>query len=126
MRVVLDTSALFYPRAIEALDPSWPVFVPSVVFLERSRQLAREGRMRPAEYAAVLRANGWQVEAFGVEEALRAPAPRLGDKDWKRLSRDAMIAGHVRPGDELWTANPRDFRFLGLEASRVVDVAMLR
>lgn len=122
MRIILDTSALFYPRALEALDPAIPVVVPPVVFLERSRQLAREGRMEPAAFARLLRDSGWVVEPFGLEEALRAPTGRLAEPQWRRLARDAMIAGHVRPRDQVWTSNPRDFEALGLSRDQIVDV----
>lgn len=126
MRIILDTGALFYPRALQAIDPSVPVVVPAVVFLERSRQLAREGRMVPAEYRRLLRDSVWLVEPFGEEEALRTPGTRLDDAQWRRLARDAMIAGHVRPGDRLWTSNPRDFATLGVPTEQIVDVHELR
>lgn len=96
--------------------------MPAVVFLERSRQLAREGRMAPAKYLEFVRGSLWILEPFGAEEALRARAHAMDDRAWKRLARDAMVAGHVRAGDRLWTANPRDFVELGLSEAQVVDV----
>lgn len=124
--MVLDTSALFYPAALRALDPVRPVVVPSVVFLERARQLARQGRSTPPEYLALLRDGGWVVEPFGPAEAVRSPAHGLDEHRWRRLARNAMIAGHLLAGAEVWTANPRDFLELGVPAARVVDVDAMR
>ena len=44
------------------------------------------------------------------------------DRAWASHARDAMIAGHVQDRDELWTANPRGFLAVGLDARHLVDV----
>jgi predicted nucleic acid-binding protein len=125
MRIVLDTSALFYPKAIEAARASSPaaLVLPTVVLLERARQLTRAGLDGPAEMAAFVESGGVELEAFGGLEAVRSA--RLAPVDplrWARLSRDVMIAGHLGAGDVLWTANPRDFRELGIPAAQLLDV----
>lgn len=126
MRVILDTSALFYPRALEAIDPAWSVVLPAVAFLERARQLHRQGRMAPEAFRALVLRRGWRIEAFDADLAVRSPAHALADASWRRLARDALIASHVQPGDRLWTANPRDFRRLGVPEDHLVDVATMR
>lgn len=126
MRVVLDTSALFYPEALVDLE-SRPdvdeIVLPAVVFLERARQLSRAGYPGVPKMALLVERGGLTVEAFDVTAAARsATLAPLDDARWGRLSRDAIVAGHVRTGDELWTANPKDFRMLGLPAEQVRDV----
>lgn len=97
------------------------VVVPTVVFTERARHLAKNG-VRPPELLSQLQANRFELEAYGIEEARRF-APRVHDDEaWDRLARDAMIAGHVRSEDVLWTTNPSDFRTLGLDEERIVVV----
>lgn len=121
-RVVLDTGVFFVPSALERLS-SVPhdVVVPAVVLTERARQLAKHG-VDPAELLEALEANAFDVEAYGVDEAL-AWAPGIhADDDWQRLARDAMIAGHVDEGDVLWTTNPADFVEIGVDADRIATV----
>jgi hypothetical protein len=61
---------------------------------------------------------GIEVEPFGQDEARRFAA-RLDDARWARLARDAMVAGHLRPGDLLWTTDPHDFAELGVAPARL-------
>lgn len=119
MSIVLDTSALYYPRALRALrGRAQAIIVPALVLAERARQLHRDRGLDPQDFLAGLLRHGFIVEPSGPSEVLRY-APFLDDTAWRRHSADALIAGHVRDGDELWTANPKDFRALGVE--HVVD-----
>lgn len=99
-----------------------PVVVPAVVFTERARQIRRDGR-DVAELEAALEANEFVVEAHGPEEARRFAVTITDDDDWRRLARDAMIAGHVRDEDVLWTTNPDNFLDVGLEVEQILDVS---
>ncbi|SRR5581483_2332062 len=121
MAVVIDTNVLWHPEVLDLLEDE-DVVVPALVFLERSRQLRQRGR-DPDDLLRNLERLGWRVEPFDVEHAyrsaLRAP---LDDKAWIKLARDAIIAGHVGPGDVLWTFNAKDFRALGVAKERVVDL----
>lgn len=123
MRDVLDTSALYRPDALRRLQKHGrPIVLPAVAFTERARQLAAQG-IPPERFLRYLSENDIQVERFGWPEALRHAVALADDATWRRLARDAMIAGHVRAGDRLWTANPRDFRVLGLRDEQIVDIA---
>lgn len=119
MRVVLDTGVLYRPKALLALAGATAV-VPAVAYLERVRQLRRDGR-DPAELLRLLSRLGLKVEPMTEEIAGRVPG--LDDLHWNRLARDAMVACHLRPGDILWTTNPRDFLELGLAAEQVLALA---
>lgn len=125
MRIVLDTGAFFHPVALRKLKTT-PVrgVVPAVVFAERCRQLQRDGRSIE-RFARDLDEMDFEVEPFGKAEGLRCAAKVVDDRLWARLSRDALVAGHVRDDDVLWTTNPRDFLALGLDPERIVDVSML-
>ncbi len=125
MRIVLDTSALFYPKALESLAAIQQVVLPAVAFLERARQLARQDRMKPLDYRRLIEKQGWGIEPFGADEAVQSPAHLLNDGSWKKLARDAMIASHVQKDDELWTANPKDFIKVGVPSRQIVDVAAM-
>lgn len=118
MRHILDTGVFFRPAALEELSRQRrDVIVPAVVFAERVRQLRRDNR--PVEaFLEALERNHWFVESFTTLEALNAPSVR-DDRLWRRHARDAMIAGHVRDGDALWTTNPEDFRLLGLRLAQL-------
>lgn len=122
VRVILDTGVFFKPLALRRLaDLPHPVVVPAVAFAERARQLAKRG-VSADDFLSLLDRLDFSVEPFGPEEALRY-APRLGDDgEWRRLARDAMIAGHLRDQDVLWTTDPSDFLRLGVPADRVVAV----
>jgi predicted nucleic acid-binding protein len=121
MRIVLDTSVLWDKPALERLrkEPG-DIVLPAVAFTERARQFVRQGRP-VAELWRQLAEGGFEVEAFGAEHGLRHAA-RLDDAAWARLARDALIAGHVGPGDVLWTKNPKDFLAVGLPREQVVGV----
>lgn len=93
--------------------------VPAVVFTERSRQLAKRG-VEPDDLLRGLDANDSRVEAYGRDQARRYAPTVHCDDDWRRLARDAMIAGHLEEDDVLWATNPSDFRELGLEDQRLV------
>lgn len=128
VRIVLDTGVFYRPDALESLA-SLPhdVAVPAVAFTERARQLAKRG-IGPDEFADRLAANEFSIEPYGREQAQRlAPAIHDGGA-WRRLARDAMIAGHVRlsQGDVLWTTNPEDFLEVGLDEKHVMSVSRER
>jgi len=125
MRHVLDTNVFYHPRALEHLA-TLPddIVVPAVVVAERARQLQRDAAVAPEAFVATLRAQDFDVEPLGVEQAC-AHAPFLDDVAWQRLARDALIAGHVRPRDTLWTHDRRDFEALGIPSEALVDPATL-
>lgn len=116
---------MFYrPEALEDLARlPHDVVVPAVVFTERARQLAEEG-VPSDEFADHLAANEFAIEAYGRKQAKRFAIDVHEPDAWRRLARDAMIAGHVRKedGDVLWTTDPDDFRELGLSEDAIVEV----
>lgn len=121
-RIVLDTGVLWRPAALDALRPDRRAgILPAIAYTERARQFWARGW--PVEDLDLLLAeNAIDVEPFEKRHGLRYAA-RIGDEDrWHRWSRDAMIAGHVGPDDELWTTNPRDFIDLGVPPEQVVAV----
>lgn len=122
MRIVVDTSILWKPGALSRLaHEAGDHVVPAVAYAERARQYAQTGRSI-GQLDETLASFDLSVEAFTREFALRF-VPRLtDDEDWKRLDRDAMIAGHVGPADVLWTANVKDFLAVGLREDQVVAV----
>lgn len=123
-RVVLDTGVFFRPAALRELSHSDDtVVVPAVVYAERLRQLVQKG-MEPHAWDAKLAQLQFDVEPFGPMQAQRY-VPRLArvePAEWRRLSHDAMIAGHLQPADRLWTTNARDFLALGVPPEQVVSV----
>lgn len=123
MRIVLDTGVLWRPRALRALaELPDDVVVPAAVFTERARQIRRDGR-DVEELTSALEANEFQVEPYGPEEARRYAVEVQDDDAWRRLARDATIAGHVRSDDLLWTTDPDDFLEIGLEDEQILDVS---
>lgn len=124
VRVVLDTSAFYYARALRRIPRGDQVVVPAIVFTERARQLKRDQRATPAVFHRTLVERGWRVEAFREEHALRAAhlAPP-DDARWQKLARDVLVASHVREEDLLVTANLDDFIELGLPPRRLRDPA---
>lgn len=117
MRIVLDTGAFFRPAELATLlPPRHQVIVPTVALAERRRRILRDGRSLD-ELAELLALTGFVVEAHGSDEAFSTPY--LGDAQRARHARDAMIAARVRPGDVLWTTNPKDFPALGLKPEQV-------
>src|ERR1041385_309393 len=104
MRVILDTGVFFRPeKLLELRQDDRDVVVPAVVYQERLRQLRRKGAPED-ELARLLSLLQFDVESFSVTEAHRrlTRVSQLSDAQWSKLARDAMIAGHVRPGDDLW------------------------
>lgn len=122
VRAIVDTGVFFKPDALRRLAGlPHPVIVPAVAFAERARQLAKRG-VPPDAFLETLDRLDFRVEPFGPEEALRF-APKLGDDDeWRRLARDAMIAGHLRDADVLWTTDPADFLRLGVPPRQVLAI----
>lgn len=122
MRIVLDTGVFFRPEALAALA-SRPenVVVQAVALAERVRQLHRD-KMDVAAFLAALEKAEFVPEALDPSAACALMPRVVDDARWRRLARDAFVAAHVRPGDELWTTNPRDFLALGLPAEQVVAV----
>lgn len=122
MRIVVDTNVLWNLEAVARLaEQPADLVVPAVVYAERLRQFAKQRvpRQRLDDHLA---RNRCHVEPFGTDEAARF-VPRLtDDKAWRRLDRDAMIAGHVGPADVVWTSNPKDFLAVGLREDQVVGV----
>lgn len=126
MRIVLDTSAFYHPKALRALArEAADIVVPAVAFTERAREISRDGRMTPEEFLRELRRNHMVVEPYGPEEAVRHAVRVHADARWRRVARDAMIAGHVREGDVLWTANRRDFEDIGVAPAQIRDVTSI-
>lgn len=122
MRLVLDTSAFYYPRALRRIPRGQNVVVPAIVFTERARQLKRDGRATPSVLLRTLADRGWKVEPYREENALRAAhlAP-ADDAEWQELARDVLVAAHVREEDILLSANVADFVALGLPRARLRD-----
>jgi predicted nucleic acid-binding protein len=119
LRIVLDTGVLFQPRTLVAARATGrPVVLPAVALAERLRHFARDRRPTPG-FVGDLDQAGILVEPFGVDEASHLPPSANDDRLWARHSRDALIAAHLREGDELWTTNPRDFEALGVPAARI-------
>ncbi len=121
VRTILDTNVLWDRAALERILASADdVIVPAIVFTERARQLVREGRGTAATLGALLERLDFVIEPFAEQEGGRYAAGMVDDERWRRLARDAMIAGHVRPSDTLLTHNVRDFLDVGVPASQVV------
>lgn len=122
MAVIVDTSALWSKEVLHRLRDRDDVIVPSVVFMERARQIVTGGG-RLESFVQYLRRSGWPVAPFEELEALRSVRlAHVAPDRWRALFRDAMIAGHVGPHDQLWTFNPRDFLALGIPDRQVVDL----
>jgi hypothetical protein len=116
MRIILDTGVFFRPDALLGLG-ACDAIVPSVAYMERVRQLRRDGRTA-RELDDVLRMIGATVEPFGQVEALRLRP--VDEARRRRLARDAMVACHVGKDDVLWTTNTSDFLELGLSPEQIV------
>ncbi len=121
-RIVIDTGVLWRTEAMERLAHTYlPLVLPSVAYMERARQIRRDG-------GDVKRFRRWlstmhiEIEPFTEDEADRLPIRIENDRLWKRLVRDAMIAGHVEQMDLLWTTNPKDFLAVGMDPDRIVGV----
>lgn len=122
VRIILDTGVFFRPeRLVELSTRPEDVIVPVVALAERVRQLARDGRDVDA-FLRALDATEIYAEPLLADAACAFVARIRDDTVWRRHSRDALIAAHVRPGDELWTTNPRDFLALGLPRASIVPV----
>lgn len=122
MHIVLDTGVLWRPDALRRLARlPHDIIVPAIVYTERARQILRDGRSIE-ELDSALQANEFTVEAYDAEHATRYAVQIADDSDWIRLARDAMIAGHVRDGDLLWTTNPHDFQELGVPDNQILPV----
>lgn len=122
LRVILDTSAFYYARALRRIPRGDRVVVPAVAFTERARQLKRDHRATPAEFHRSLTQRGWKVEAFREEHALRAAhlAPS-NEERWQQLARDVLVAAHLRADDFLVTTNTGDFIELGIPTAQLRD-----
>lgn len=124
MRIVLDTNVLFDRAALLALaDDPRPKVLPAVAFAERARQRRRDHGEPPERLRRWLESMDIAIEPLGPDEADRVAAEVVSDPTWSRHARDALIAGHVRELDELWTHNAKDFRAVGLDERRIVDLA---
>lgn len=124
MRVILDTGAFFRPKALlELNDADAPIVVPAVAYAERLRQITQHGQAE-ADFEHYLAMLGCTVEAFTARQARRfiPGLARQPQRLWERLARDAMIAGHLEPGDHLWTTNGKDFFDVGVPADQIVQL----
>lgn len=122
VRYIIDTGVFYNPYALEQIAATrLDIIVPVTVYMERVRQL-RRNRLDPRRFIRYLKANEFDVEDFSRHHAERFAVRIHDDKIWRRLYRDAMIAGHVGKDDVLWTTNPKDFRAVGLEADQVAGV----
>lgn len=122
VRVVLDTGVLWRPDVLALVAKTrLPAVLPAVAYMERARQVRRDG-------GDVDRFRAWlahmhiDIEPFDATAAERIAIRIEDDRVWRRLVRDAMIAGHVREDDLLYTTNPNDFVHVGLDPDRVVGV----
>ena len=117
MSIVLDTGVFFRPALVRSLGHAKErVVVPAVVLAERARQMARQGRPF-SELVGLIEDARFEIEPFGVAQAAAVAHAAPDDDAWRRHARDAMIAAYLRPGDVLWTTNPRDFLALGVPAA---------
>lgn len=119
-RVVLDTGALWSPSFIREAAKSGEtgIILLAVAYTERARQMHRDGQdIRDLE--RLIKELGIEVEDFGRAEGLRRAAGVVDDRVWERVARDAMIAGHVGPGDILLTTNAEDFLELDVPAAQI-------
>lgn len=122
VRIVVDTGVLYRPAALDALaDSPLDIVLPVVALAERLRQVKRDGYDVAAFRRTLARAQ-IEVEALDEEAATRYALDLATDAEWRKLSHDAFIAGHVRGDDELWTTNPADFEALGVPRDRIVAV----
>jgi len=123
LRIVIDTGVFYRPAVLDALARSpHPIIVPVVALAERLRQLKRDGGDMAAFRRTLIRASV-TIEPLDEPSALRHSLDLDTDAEWRKLSHDAFIAGHVQPDDELWTTNPNDFVALGVPADRIVTVS---
>lgn len=126
MRIILNTGVFFHPEALAMLK--WyaaPVVVPAVVYAERCRQIKRGGG-DVDRFARLLESFGATIEPLDAEAASRYTLEMTDDERWARLARDALIAGHVRPGDRLFTTNMRDFVEVGVPVKQIVEIPSWR
>lgn len=93
--------------------------LPSVAYAERVRQLARDGK-DVARFDRFLDELEIAVEPFDRAETGVAKLV-TDDARWARRKLDALIAGHVREGDILWTTDVADFLALDVPPDQVVD-----
>lgn len=121
-RIILDTGAFFRHEALRQLAQlAQPVIVPAVVYMERVRQLHRDTRDIEA-FHEILEQMRFRIEPFGKQEATRYAPTIHDDAAWRRLARDAMIAGHIGKDDILWTTNPKDFLAIGVPPEQIMDL----
>lgn len=119
VRIVIDTGVFWRPEALEKLAGlRRRIVLPAVAFAERSRQLVKRG-VSVDRFLQVLARMHIQVEDFTVRQARRYAVNVAAEALWLRASRDAMIAGHLEPGDVLWTTNSSDFLSLGVPPDQV-------
>lgn len=122
LRIVLDTGVFYYPEALTRLaELPHDIIVPVVALAERLRQVERDG-LDGGAFRRALRRAQVDVEPMREDHATRFAPTLTEDVDWRRLSHDAFIAGHVGDDDELWTTNPEDFVRIGLRAAQIVAV----
>jgi predicted nucleic acid-binding protein len=121
MRIVLDTGVLFEPRALRhAVASGLRVILPAVAFAERARLVRDAGSVDVLVHW--LHRARIDVEPFGASQAIRLAKFTLPEADWSRHARDALIASHLGPADQLWTGNVRDFVKVGIPPAAIIDV----
>lgn len=122
LRIVLDTGVFFSRDIWERLSTRVDeIVLPAVAYAERARQI-HQGGGNLRSFEILLSAFQIEVESFSRAHALRRAIHIEDQQWWKANARDAFIAGHVGPGDELWTTNPKDFITLGLDPDSIITV----
>lgn len=121
-RFVIDTGALWSPTFLRQVAKGrYDLVLPSIAYTERARQMKRDGQdIRDLD--RLLRALEIAVEDFTAEKGLRVAAKVTDDAKWERLSRDALIAGHLGREDVLVTTDPDDFLDLAVPLRQILDV----
>jgi len=121
-RIVVDTNVLWDAGALLRLQESGrPLVLPAVAFAERARQFKARGWSLQSLWK-ILEKVGLVVEPLGPVEAVRFAMDLQDNQHWARLSRDAFIAGHVGPGDTLWTRDVEDFVAVGVPRGQIVAI----
>lgn len=121
MSLIVDTGIFFKPAALAKLRGRRDVYVPSIVFMERARQLEASREMSIERFASTLRSLRWTIAPYTAREATRTVRLAAMRPDrWTRAARDAMIAGYVGDSDVLWTFNAKGFRALGVPERQLV------
>ncbi len=122
MRIILDTSVLWNPTAVNLLaETGDDVIIPTVVFAERARQFRKKG-YSVRDLRIWLSANQFEIESMDSTMAVKYSSEITDDTAWNKLSRDSLIAGHISEDDQLWTSNLDDFIEIGVPPANIFQV----